>query len=86
MGDPDEAHKRIGAVFRRGPLRILFNRGGCPDLNGLYLDVPKYAAFPISRSTDKLRSCRIISAKLANCFREVVFQARITSETLKSCG
>jgi hypothetical protein len=48
-----------------------FERGRVLDLEGLHSDVMKYRAFPIPRGADKLRSSRVISTKLANCFRQV---------------
>ena len=44
------------------------------DLEGLHLNVLKYAAPPVPRSTNKLEGSRVIAAQLANGFRQVLLQ------------
>lgn len=61
------------------------DRGRQWNLKGLYLDVVKYPAFPVSCSTDKLKGGRVISAKLADSLQQVCFEAWITRERFKSC-
>lgn len=45
------------------------------DLERINPNVLKHPAFSVPRGADKLRSCRVISAKLSNGFCEVLFQA-----------
>ena len=55
----------------------LVERGGYLDLEGLYLYVMEHPALLISRSADKLKSSRVVSAELADCFWEVSLQGMV---------
>jgi hypothetical protein len=49
-------------------------RGGHLNLEGLHLNVLKYAARPVPCSTNKLEGSRVIAGQLANCFWQVLLQ------------